>query len=64
MGSSARYRLITIRAWSYSVSHPARLAPFKVVENGFNRSVKREMNHPRVAKQPISYCTPFLVVWG
>ena len=39
-----RYCLIAIRAKSHSVSCPARLAPFRVVKNGFNLSVKREMN--------------------
>ena len=41
---------------------PVCLAPFIVVKNGFNRSVKREMNRPKVAYRPISCCNPFLEV--
>ena len=64
MGGSTRYYLIAIRAWSHSVSHSTRLASFKVVKNGYNQSVKREMNRPRAANRPVSCYTPFLVVGG
>ena len=64
MGSSVRYCLIALRAKSHSVSYPARLAPFMVVKNGFNRSMKQEMNRPSVANRLVSCCTPFLVVGG
>ena len=50
------------RDWSHSVSHLARLAPFKVVKNDFNQFIKREMNRPKAANRPINYCTPFLGV--
>ena len=59
-----RYFLIAIRAWSHFVSHPTRLAPFRVVKIGFIRSVKRKMNYPKAANRSISYCTPFLAVGG
>ena len=64
MGGLVRYCLISIRAWSHSVSHPARLAPLRVVKNGFNRSIKRERNRPRAANRPVSCCTHFVVVGG
>ena len=59
-----RYCLIYIRDWSHFVSYPACLAPFRVVKNGINRSVKREMNRPRAVNRPVSCCTHFLVVGG
>ena len=59
-----RYCLISIRAWSHFLSHPACLAPFRVVKNGFNWSVKREMNRPRATNRPVSCRTHFLVVEG
>ena len=62
MDGSVRYCLIATRAWSHSISQPVCLNPFKVVKNGFNRSVKREMNRPRAANQLVSCCTFFLVV--
>ena len=38
------------------------LGPFRVVKNGFNQYVKREMNLPKAANRPISCYTPFLEV--
>ena len=55
-----RYCLIVVRALSHSSFHPAWLAPLRVNKNGFRQSVNREMNHPRAANRPVSYCTIFL----
>ena len=40
--------------------HPAWSTPLRVAKNGFRRSVNREMNRPKAANRPVSYCTPFL----
>ena len=57
-----RYCLIAKKAWSHSIIQLVCLAPLRVVKNGFNRSVKREMNRPMAANWPVNYCTPFLKV--
>ena len=56
------YYLIATKARSHSISQPVCLTAFREVKNGFNWSVKREMNHPRAANRPVKYCTPFPVV--
>ena len=59
-GGSARYCFIAMKASSHSSFHPARLAPLRVVKNGFRRSINREMNRPRAANRPVNYYTSFL----
>ena len=57
---STRYCLIAVRALSHSSFHSVWLAPLRVTNNGFRRSVNREMNRQRAANGPVSCCTPFL----
>ena len=59
-----RKYLIATRGHSHSISQLIYLTPFRVVKNGFNRSVMREMNRPKAANRLVSCCTPFLVVRG
>ena len=59
-GGFVRYYLITVRALSHSLFHPAWLASFRVTKNGFRRFVNREMNRPRAANRLVSCYTPFL----
>ena len=51
-----------MKAWSHSSFQLALLAPLRVIKNGFNKSVKQDMNRPRAASWPVNYCTPFLEV--
>ena len=60
IGDSAKYCLIWIKAQSHSSFHLVRLAPLKVVKNGFKRSVNREINRPKAANRLVSCCTSFL----
>ena len=50
-----RYFLIAMKAWSHSIFQSVCLAFFRVVKNGFNRSVKREMNRPRAADECLKH---------
>ena len=56
---SVRYRLITVRALSHFLFHPAWLAPLRVTKNAFRRSINQEMNRPKEANRLVSCCTPF-----
>ena len=60
IGGSAKYCLIRVKARSHSSFHPARLAPLRVAKKGFKWSMNREINRPKAADRPVSYCTPFL----
>ena len=56
----AKYCLIWIKSQSHSAFYPARLAPLRAVKNGFKRSMNQEINRPKAANRPVSYCTSFL----
>ena len=60
IGGSVRYFLIAMNAWSHSSFHSTRLAPLRVANKGFKRSVNREIKRQRAANQPASYWIPFL----
>ena len=54
---SSQKKESTPRIWGTKL-----LAPLRVIKNGFNRSVKLDMNRSRAASRLVSCCTPFLEV--
>ena len=57
-----RNHLIAVKAWSNSIFQPVCFAPFRVVKNGFNWSIKQGMNRPKAANRPVYCYTRFLEV--
>ena len=47
--------VVLMRAWSHSSFQLDPLAPFRVVKNGFNWSVKWDINCPRAASRSVSF---------
>ena len=60
IGGFAKYCLMWVKARSHSSFHPTRLASLRVAKKGLRLSVDREINRPRAANRPVSYCIFFL----